>query len=335
MLFAGVELQPRRLIQYSRGAFAVATCGMVLPMALGVGLGWAFLPASEAFFAQCLFLGTALAITAVPATVRILVDLGRLQSQSGQIIVSAAVFDDILSLILLAWLTAFLNGDPTTPQKMAQIGFSVIAFFAITIAAGIWLFPMAGRFMLRFKQQRELEFSALLAAALAFAVLAELVQLHFIVGAFMAGLFFGRKTIDEPSYDDVRSKTSAMTFGFLAPIFFASVGAHLDFEAVIAVPAFVVCLLVVAFLGKFVGAGAAARGVGLSNYQAAAVGAGMSARGAVELVIADIALEAGLFELPGASPVVEHMFSAIVIMAVLTTLVTPLLLKRIYAHIPP
>ena len=335
MLFAGVELQPRRLIEYSRGAFWVAAWGMALPMAFGVALGWAFLPSSDAFFAQCLFLGTALAITAVPATVRILMDLGRLQSPSGQIIVAAAVFDDILSLILLAWLMAFINGEPTGSAELMRIGLSVIAFFAITIAIGWFLFPLAGHFMLRFKQERELEFSALLVAALAFSVLAELLQLHFIVGAFMAGLFFGRKTIDSPSYDDVRAKTSAMTFGFLAPIFFASVGSHLDFEAVIAVPAFVICLLVMAFLGKFVGAGLAARRVGLNRYQAAAVGAGMSARGAVELVIADIALEAGLFDLPESSPVVEHMFSAVVIMAVLTTLVTPLLLKRIYAHIPP
>ena len=334
MLFAGVELQPARLIRYSRNALVVAAFGMVVPLALGIGLGWAFLPDSEAFVAQCLFLGTALAITAVPATVRILMDLGRLQSPSGQIIVAAAVFDDILSLILLAWLTAFLNGGPDTPQELARIGFSVIAFFAITITAGVWLFPLAGRFMLRFHQKRELDFSALLAAALAFAVLAELLQLHFIVGAFMAGLFFGRKTIDSAAYDEVRTKTSAMTFGFLAPIFFASIGSHMDFEAVIAVPVFVICLLVVAFIGKFLGAGIAARGVGLTNHQAAAVGAGMSARGAVELVIVDIALNAGLFDVPGTSPVVEHMFSAIVIMAVLTTLVTPLLLKRIYLHIP-
>lgn len=334
MLFAGVELQPHRLIEHSRGAFAVAVCGMVLPMAFGIGLGWAFLPASDAFFAQSVFLGTALAITAVPATVRILMDLGRLESRSGQIIVSAAVFDDILSLILLAWLTALIGAEPATGYAIGWLGLKVLAFFAITTTIGVFVFPLGGRFMRGIKQ-REFEFSALLVGALAFSVLAELLDLHFIVGAFMAGLFFGRKTIDESAYDDVRSKTSAMTFGFLAPIFFASVGLHLDFSAVIAVPAFVAWLLIAAFVGKFIGAGVAARWVGLSRQEAAAVGAGMSARGAVELVIADIALEAGLFEVaPGTSPVVEHIFSAVVIMAVLTTLVTPVLLKRIYAGVP-
>jgi Kef-type K+ transport system membrane component KefB len=133
----------------------------------------------------------------------------------------------------------------------------------------------------------------LLVGAFAFSVLAELLDLHFIVGAFMADLFFGRKTIDSPAHDDVRNKTSAMTFGFLAPIFFASVGLHLDFSAVLVVPAFIAWLLLAAFVGKFIGAGVAARCMGLSRQEAAAVGAGMSARGAVELVIANIALEAG------------------------------------------
>lgn len=335
MLFAGVELQPYRLMEHSRGALVVAVSGMLLPMAFGIGLGWVYLPASDAFLAQAVFLGTALAITAVPATVRTLVDLGKLESRSGQIIVSAAVFDDVLSLILLAWLTALIEAKPVTGLALGWLALKVLAFFAITIAVGVFVFPLAGRLMRGIKQ-REFEFSALLVVALAFSVIAELLDLHFIVGAFMAGLFFGRKTIDEPAYDDVRSKTSAMTFGFLAPIFFASVGLHLDFSAVFVVPAFVAWLLLAAFAGKFIGAGLAARFMGLTRYEAAAVGAGMSARGAIELVVAGIALEAGLFDVaPGTAPVVEHLFSAVVIMAVLTTLATPLLLKRIYARIPP
>jgi Kef-type K+ transport system membrane component KefB len=262
-------------------------------------------------------------------------DLGVLESRSGQIIVSAAVFDDILSLILLAWLTALIGAEPGNVFTFGPLLLKVLAFFTITTVIGVFVFPLGGRLMRRIKQ-REFEFSALLVGALAFSVLAELLELHFIVGAFMAGLFFGRKTIDEPAYDDVRGKVSAMTFGFLAPIFFASVGLNLDFSAVVAVPAFLVWLLLAAFVGKLIGAGVAARWVGLTRSEAAAVGVGMSARGAVELVIADIALEAGLFEVvPGTAPVVEHIFSAVVIMAVLTTLVTPLLLKRIYASIPP
>ena len=236
-------------------------------------------------------------------------------------------------VLLLAWLTALIGGEPTNAFALGQLGLKVLAFFVITTAIGVYVFPFVGG-LVRGIRQKEFEFSALLTAALAFAVLAELLGLHFIVGAFMAGLFFGRKTVDEVTYDDVRNKTSATTFGFLAPIFFASVGLNMDFSAIVVVPGFVIALLLAAFAGKFIGAGAAARWAGLSRQEAAAVGAGMSARGAVELVIADIALEAGLFDLPGSSPIVEHMFHAVVIMAVLTTLLTPVLLKRIYASIP-
>jgi Kef-type K+ transport system membrane component KefB len=331
MLFAGVELQPGRLMQHSRGAFSVALGGMALPLALGVGLAWYYFPASESLFAQSVFLGTALAITAVPATVRILIDLGKLNSASGQIIVSAAVFDDILSLVLLAWLTALMESEPGVAFEFGPILLKVIAFFAITTLIGVFIFPIGGRLLNRIRQ-KEFEFSALLVGALAFSVLAELLELHFIVGAFMAGLFFGRKTIGDHAYEDVRNKTSAMTFGFLAPIFFASVGLNLDFAALLQIPTFVILLLIAAFIGKFVGAGVAARLAGLSGRESAAVGVGMSARGAVELVIADIALEAGLFDSMGEpSPIIDNLFSAVVIMAVVTTLATPILLKRIYS----
>ncbi|ADN77692.1 transporter, CPA2 family [Ferrimonas balearica DSM 9799] len=332
MLFAGVELQPSRLIEYSKGALAVALFGMFVPMGLGIGLGFLFLPEGPNLLAQSIFLGTALAITAVPATVRILMDLGQLDSPSGQTIISAAVFDDVLSLILLAWLTALIGGEPTDGSMVAMLLLKVALFFLITIIIGVFLYPLGGRFIGLIKQ-KEFEFSALLVGALAFSVLAELLELHFIVGAFMAGLFFGRNTIDERAYRAVRAKTSAMTFGFLAPIFFASVGLHLEFSAFTEVPLFVLVLLVTAFAGKFLGSGLAAKAMGLSWQESAAVGVGMSARGAVELVIADIALKAGLFN-NGDHPVVAHMFSAVVIMAVVTTLLTPWMLRHIYGPPP-
>ena len=93
--------------------------------------------------------------------------------------------------------------------------------------------------------------------------------------------------------------------------------------------------MIAAFAGKLIGAGVAARCMGLTRQESAAVGVGMSARGAVELVIADIALEAGLSDMAvDTTPVIEHMFSAVVIMAVVTTLVTPVVLKRIYSSAP-
>ena len=332
MLFAGIEMQPHKILQYSKKSVAVAFGGMVLPMLMGISLGFLVLPTSEFIEVQALFIGTALAITAVPATIKILIDLGKLDSSSGQIIVSAAVFDDIVSLLLLAVLTALISvGGNLEPMEIGILGFKILAFFLVTIIFGFFVFPWAGKFLKRVKE-KELDFSAMLIAALAYSVLAELLELHFILGAFVAGLFFGRKTVDTLTYERVRGKVSGVTFGFLAPIFFASIGLNFSPEALFEIPKFLIVLVVAAFLGKFIGAGFMAYAVGLSRNEAAAVGVGMSARGAVELVIADIALEAGIFTVPGVeSPILVHLFSAAVIMAIITTVVTPVLLKYIYS----
>lgn len=333
MLYAGIEMKPSKILQHSGKSVAVAIGGMIIPLLLGVGLGMIFLPVSDHQVVQAMFIGTALAITAVPATVRILIDLGKLNTPTGQIIVSAAVFDDVFSLLLLAWLMALISAGQTPELiDLAAIALNIVIFFVVTIVVGFFAFPLGGRFLKKLKE-KEPGFSSMLIAALAFSVLAEVLDLHFIMGAFVAGVFFGRKTIDEKTYKAVESKVSGMTFGFLAPIFFASIGLNLNLSAFSEIPMFLFVLVIVAFLGKFLGAGSAALLMGLPKRESAAIGVGMSARGAVELVIADIALKAGIFSLPGVtSPVLENLFSAIVIMAILTTVVTPVLMEMIYGR---
>ena len=336
MLFAGVEMQPHKILRYSGGALVVAFGGMVLPLALGVGLGYLVLPESQLKAVQSLFLGTALAITAVPATVRILVDLGQLESAIGQTIVSAAVFDDIFSLLLLAILTGImLFGEAPGIVEISLLIGKVVLFFVVTGFVGLYVFPWGGRFMHLLKAQ-ELEISAVLVGAFFFSVLAELLGLHFIVGAFVAGLYFGQNTIDLQSYEQIKNSISAMTFGFLAPIFFAAIGFNLDFSALTEAPLFVAVLILIAFAGKIVGAGGAARVYGFSGRDSVNIGVGMSPRGAVELVIAGIALKAGLFvSTDGAPTIVDHLFSAIVLMAVVTTVLSPIILKHSFQRKAP
>ncbi len=331
MLFAGVEMQPHKVFARSATSLVVAVSGMLVPLGLGAALGWAFLPESALRPAQCLFIGTALAITAVPATVRILTDLGQLDSPVGQTVVSAAVFDDILSLLLLAWLTGMIGaGEPPGFAEFALLSGKIVLFFIVTTIIGLFVFPWGGRLMHHLKAH-ELEISAVLVGAFAFSVLAEMLGLHFIVGAFVAGLYFGQKTIDMESYQRVRDAISAMTFGFLAPIFFASIGFHMDFVTVVETPGFLGILILCAFVGKVAGAGVAARGMGFSRKESIAIGVGMSPRGAVELVVAGIALKAGLFARVTAEPsVVEYLFSAVVIMSVVSTVISPIVLARMF-----
>jgi Kef-type K+ transport system membrane component KefB len=333
MLMAGLELRPRKLAEASGRAVFVAVGGLVVPLGLGIAMGWWLLPTSELHAAQSLFLGVALAITAVPVSVGVLLSIGKLDTAVGRMIVSAALVDDVLSLLLLALLTALLQtGSIPDLASLALLLGKVSLFFALAVPAGLYLFPWLGR-RVSGLQGHELEFSFLVLAGLGYSVLAEALSIHFLIGAFLAGLFFVRQTIDESTYEDVFRKVSALTHGFFAPVFFASIGIHLKGDALLDTPGFLLLLVLVATVGKLVGAGVPARLGGMARRDAVAVGIGMNARGAVELIVADVAFRAGLFELPDpADPRVASLYSAVVITAIVTTLATPIGLKRLFGQ---
>jgi len=328
MLLAGIELRPRKLAETSGKASIIALFGFIVPLAVGFGVGWSFIPPSDFRFAQSLFIGTALAITAVPVAVKVLMDLGALKTPVGRTIVAAAVFDDVFSLVLLTVLIGVINqGEAPSPAELGVLAAKITGFFAVSAAFGFYVFPMIGKWLMKTPVE-ELEFSGLVVAALAYSLLAELLGLHFIIGAFVAGLFFSGRVMDDKTFEDVEDKIKGLTTGFLAPIFFATIGLHLDLAAVTAAPIFLICLVAAAFLGKFAGAGVTAYFTGFDKAQATALGAAMSARGAVELIVANVALEANLFEKPDPPPPqIESLFSAVVIVAVVTTLATPLIMR--------
>jgi Na+:H+ antiporter len=332
MLLAGVEMNAGELAAASGGALLVAIGGMAVPFVVGLGVGWLWIPASPVKLAQELFIATALSVTAVPVAVRVLMDLGRLESRVGQTVIAAAIFDDVLSLVLLAILTAIINtGTLPGAVEVILMFVKVMGFFIITGVAAWYLRPKVEQTVRAFISQ-EPELSILLTVALAYAVLAEILGLHFILGAFLAGLFFmDSKIISREIYDGVKAKLSGITVGFLAPLFFASVGMRFEAGAIWQTPGFVIVLIVTAFAGKIVGAGLPAYWLKFSARQALTLGVAMSARGAVELIIADIAAKAGLFLRPQPVPeIVSGMFSAVIVMAFATTLLTPVMLKPLF-----
>ena len=335
MLLAGIRMEPLEFVRASKSAILIAVGGMILPVSAGYALGVVVLPESGYKMAQCLFLGVALAITAVPVAVRIFMDLGALESRVGKAVIAAALWDDLLSLFIIALLLAAIGsqatGDFTLGNLLPVVG-KVLLFFAITIPVGLFVFPWIGK-SIRHLSFPEVDFSMLLIAALAYAVLAEFFELHPIIGAFMAGMFFHSKVVDKAIYDRVEQQMSGLTRGFLAPIFFVSVGFHLDFSSVGQVPGFVVVLTLLALASKLIGSGIPAYWVGFSKRESLLVGVGMSGRGAVELIIAGVALEAGLFLQPDPPGlIVQSLFSAIVIMAVVTTVAAPIALRLLWGR---
>jgi len=333
MLLAGIRMEPLDFVRSSKSAVLIALGGMLVPVSTGFGLGWLWLPESPFKVAQSLFLGVALAITAVPVAVRIFMDIGALESRVGKVVIAAALWDDVLSLLLMSLLVASISGPATgsfSAATLLPVVGNVLLFFAVAVPVGLYAFPLIIRYF-RYLSFPEVDFSMFLVAALAYAVFAEFMGLHMIIGAFIAGMFFHPKVVERRVYDRVEQQMSGLTRGFLAPIFFVSVGVHLDFSSIAQAPVFVLVLTGLALASKLVGSSIPAYWAGFSRRDALLVGVGMSGRGAVELVIAGIALEAGLFlqpDPPGA--IVQSLFSAIVIMAIVTTVATPIALRLLW-----
>ena len=330
MLLAGVEMRPRDLARASGKAIPIAIVGMLVPLGLGFLLGWLWLPQSDWLFAQSLFIGVALAITAVPVAVKVLMDMGQLQTKVGQVVIAAAVIEHLLSMVLLAVLTAMVSTEEAlTATSVAMIALKIAAFFVVVWLVRRYVLPRAAAASERFKLEHA-DFSLLLILGLALAVLAEVLGMHFLIGAFAAGVIYARDVVGENTHRKLEARTEAITLGLLAPVFFASIGMHLKLSAVTEATGFLVVLLLAATAGKLVGSGLTARLSGFSNKQALAIGSAMNARGAVEIIIADIALRAGLFDHPSPPPpAIEYLFSAVVVMAIVTTLASPLTLRML------
>jgi len=329
MLYAGVELRPQELIANSRVSLRIAVGGLVLPLAAGVAFAWIFLPPSDLKLAQALVVGTALAITAIPVAVKVFLELGLLHKPVGEIVVSAALFDDVFGLLLLAVVTNLITlGQLPNGYSMIHLLVQAAGFFALTGVLAYFGYPIIWRYI-EAVQVPGLRLIVLLAVGVGFGALAEHLGMHFVLGPFMAGLFFEPERVGAAAYERQKAILNPVTLGILAPVFFAWIGMQLDLGAFAAVPWFLAGLIVIAFLGKLIGAGLPALLSGLARRDAATIGIGMSGRGAVELVIISIALTAGVFEQPAGDPIVANLFSALVITAVVTTALTPVLLRLV------
>lgn len=330
VLLAGIEMEPREIAESSKTAFGIALGGMVLPLAAGFALAWALLPESDLRSVQSSLAGVALSISAIPATVKVFNDLGLLHTKVGEYVVSAAVFDDVLGLFLLAVLLGVIEtGHGPDLFSFLFLLAKVAFFFVVTILLGAHVYPRVSRGV-KAMQAAATEFSALAAVALAYGLLAEVLGMHWILGAFMAGLYFERARVGLRAYNEIRLICGTLTNGALGPLFFAYIGLRVDLTALTEAPVFLLLLIAVAFFGKVLGAGLPARFSGLSSRDSMAIGVGMSARGAVELVVLSIAYEKGLFAATaGGDSAARHLFSSLILMGVVTTIMAPMILRRI------
>ena len=321
----GLESTVRQMLKVGLSSFIVAFFGVVMPFALGWGVGAFLLP--EASVYVHVFLGATLTATSVGITARVLKDLGASQSNEGRIILGAAVIDDVMGLVILAGVTGVVaaadSGGTLSYADIIVTIATAIGFLIGAVALGVYVSPRLF-FMASQLQAR----GVLLALGLAFCFLlswlAAAVGLASIVGAFAAGLI-----LEDVHYRDFVNRGERgleelihPISSFLVPIFFVLMGMRTDLRSFLqpGVLGLAAGLTVAAIVGKQ----ACALGVWGRGVDRLTVGIGMIPRGEVGLIFANIGLT---LSVGGARIVDQSTFSAVVVMVVITTLVTPPALK--------
>jgi len=324
MFYAGIEMDPRELLEHIWPSLAAALGGFVLPFVLGFLAVRLF--GGTVF--QSLFVGMGLSVTAIAVQAVILQNLQIHRTDVGHVIMGAAIADDIFSLITLSVLLGIAErGTIVVTETIFLLG-KVALFFGFTILVGEFLVPL---FTKKLTDDGGKAFTFALIAALVMAFLAEKAGLHLVIGAFLAGQFVRREIMDEKVYNLISDRFFSISYGFLTPIFFATLGFHFEFEWNLSFLVFVVVITLVAIAGKLFGCGLGARLAGLSTRESAIVGVGMNGRGAVELVVASVVINLSN-ELLAKGTIAEplltsNQFSALICMAFVTTVMTPVLLK--------
>jgi len=324
MFFAGMEMDPRELIEHIWPSLGVAIGGFVIPFVLGYFTTRLF----GATVYQSLFVGMGLSITAIAVQATLLQNMRILQSELGHIIIGAAIADDILALIALSVLMGLAKtGSFQTVTLLIIVG-KVVAFFGLTMFLGHFVVP---KITPKLDDREAKSFTFALLAALIMSGLAEMAGLHLIIGAFMAGQFVRKEAMDEEIYRKIRDRFFGLSYGFLMPIFFVSLSFHLHFTWTWSFILLSSSITLVAILGKFLGSGIGGYVFGHSIPECIIIGSGMTGRGAVELVVAAVVLQLsdGLMK----TNVISHplltaeQFSALVLMGFITTLLAPMLLR--------
>jgi Kef-type K+ transport system membrane component KefB len=316
----GLETDLRKLMQVGGSATAVAVVGVLLPLLGGIALGH-FLGFP---FMVSVFLGASLTATSVGITARVLSDLGHLQDDESQVVLGAAVVDDIIGLVLLTVVGTLAAGGALTLLGIGKIVLTAFGFVVLAILIGSQLAPRLIRVIDRIEMQRGLFFAAI-TFTFVLAYIADRVGSAIIIGSFAAGLVLARthrgKDIEREVHDVAQ---------FFIPIFFVVVGAAVDLRSINpfdpGARRFLwigLALTAIGVAGK-VAAGFVVRKKGLRRI---VIGVGMIPRGEVGLIFAQIGLSTKLIS--------GGMYSAVALMVMLTTLIAPPLLRRLLVQGTP
>ena len=315
MFLAGLETDIHELNRNRTSSLAVAVGGVVLPLLGGYLIGTWF--GMEPFTAW--FLGALFSATSVSITVQTLRDLGKLQTKESVTILGAAIADDVIVVVLLAFLMSFSGlQDVSLGLVIGQ----KILFFALIILLGWKVVPWAMKWMTRIRAS-EIVVSSALIICFAFSFMAEEMGVAGIIGSFAAGLALSQTKVRH----EIEEKLSPIAYSVFVPIFFVSIGLPVTFEGLGSQIGLIVALTIMAIFSKWVGCGLGARLTGFNTASSIGIGSGMISRGEVALIIASIGLSQNL--LP------SEWYTSTILVVILTTVITPPLLKITFQRMTP
>lgn len=321
MFAAGAETDIKELKKTGKSALLIALLGVIIPLIGGFAVATIFNNGEGAatnVVLQNVFIGIILTATSVSITVETLKEMGKLNTSAGNAILGAAIIDDILGLVGLTIVTSMADSS----VNVVVVLFKIAMFFVFAMLVGIMCSKGIDKWMKGYnKDLRRFSVVALVICLMLAFIAEEVFGVADITGAFVAGLIIS----DTARHHYIESKIEILSYLLLSPIFFASIGIKIVLpEMTPYIVVFASVLLIVAIVSKVVGCGLGAKIGGFSNKESIQIGVGMVSRGEVALIVASKGAAVGLMN--------PELFGPIVIMVVVTTVLTPIFLKIVFAE---
>ncbi len=322
MFSAGLETDLKELVKTGPVATLIACAGVFVPLVLGTVLymvfyGWAAVGTEEFF--RAVFIGCIMTATSVSITVQSLREMGHLKGKVGTTILSAAIIDDVIGIIVLTFVIGFKSPD-SNPGKVI---INTVLFFALALVLGMIFYRVFKALDNKYPHTRRIPIIGL-ALCLIMAYVAErYFGIADITGAYVAGIILC--SIRDSAY--IEEKIDINSYMMFGPVFFASIGLKTSIEGIdSALIVFALAFVLVALISKVIGCGFMSRICGFKGYDCLKIGVGMMTRGEVALIVAQKGLSVGLMS--------SQYFTAVILLIIISSVSVPILLKLLYAKAP-
>ena len=320
MFSAGLETDLKDLMKTGPIAALIACAGVFIPLVFGAVLYMAFFgvaPWGSEEFYKAVFVGTILTATSVSITVESLKEMGKLKGRVGTTILSAAIIDDVIGIIVLTFVIGFKNPE----SKPLSVLANTVMFFLFAIVVGFISYKIFKMIDTRYPHTRRIPIAGL-AFCLAMAYIAEkYFGIADITGAYVAGIILC--SIRDSEY--IAEKMDTNSYMLFGPVFFASIGLKTNVDSVsMGILISSLAFVAVGLISKIIGCSLAARLCRFSRLDSLKIGAGMMTRGEVALIVSQKGLSAGLL-----TPV---YFTSVILLIIVSSILTPIILKVLYAR---